>query len=115
MNDTDVIDLKLTRAEVELMLYQAMSDVSEDTYCAGWIMDNEEMLPKICRVIVALNIPFGGYGMGLVSHDTAERLCRMADALGYWMNFNMKADWGDPMSKRFVPYYPQCDRKEEAK
>jgi hypothetical protein len=59
-------------------LYQLMSDVSEDHYCAGWMSGLEYDLWGMVR---------GGprhYGMGDVEPETVAELRQLSDDCGGW-------------------------------
>lgn len=67
-------------------LEQAMCDISEDCYCAGWLNSLEFDLWTFC-----LNGP-GDYGMGKVEQDDIDRLKKWSGRAGGWWQY-----------QRFVP------------
>lgn len=63
-------------------LYQLMSDISEDCYCAGWLIGNEY------RLWNAITDPNDDrrYGMSEIAEDDIARLRELsAHAGGWWM------------------------------
>lgn len=96
---TDIISVTFTlsRTDMERFLRWQMSLVSEICWCAGWIGDTEEEVPRVCREALATNASVA-WAMGYVSVETAQFLCGIADALGYWVDMDSK------------PYKPKCDQ-----
>lgn len=81
-------------------LGDAMSEVSEDCWCAGWLDGTEDVLPNLCKAAIRTGQP-QGWGMWSVSIDTAEGLIAMAKHAGTWVNFNSLDD------PEYVPYEPK--------
>lgn len=60
-------------------LYELMSDISEDCYCAGWYMGNEY------HIWAALQDGDRRYGMGEMDAEQLEKCRALAKELGDWM------------------------------
>lgn len=54
-------------------LGEAMSEVSEECYCAGWLAGTEEAVPALCRAAIATG-EAQPWGMGSISVETAREL-----------------------------------------
>ncbi len=66
-----------------ILLVQLMSDISEEGYAAGWLVDLEYRLWAIVR---------GGpadFGMADMTHEKVEALRRLAEAAGGWFYFDL--------------------------
>lgn len=62
-------------------LHDAMSELSEDCYAAGWMQGLEY---DLWRIVLAGD---GHYGMGRITRDDTARLRQLADdAGGWWMH-----------------------------
>jgi hypothetical protein len=59
-----------------------MSELSEDHYCAGWMMGLEEDLPRLCRDVLS-GTP-RTYGMHEITREKAETLTYLAGKAGSW-------------------------------
>jgi len=83
----------VTREELIDILGQAMSDVSEDCWCAGWLDDTEEDLPKLVAEALRTGEPqpwgLGGY----VSPEAARHLAGMRERLGAWVMWVGLSRW----------------------
>jgi hypothetical protein len=60
-------------------LYQLMSDISEDCYCAGWITENEY------GIWAALQTGDRTYGMSEMNPDQLKRCGELAQELDGWI------------------------------
>ncbi len=60
-------------------LYETMSDISEDCYCAGWMMGLE------CAIWGALQDGDRRYGMGEMDAEQLERCRELSRELGGWI------------------------------
>jgi hypothetical protein len=71
-------------------LAERMSEISEDTYCAGWLVDLEYELWQIL---------IGGQGTfsGMVSELEIQQLRELSDACGGWIVYD------DDRAETFVP------------
>jgi len=74
-------------------LHQAMRDLSEEAYCAGWIHSNEyhiwngiQQLPGDWR-----------YGMSTVPAEYLRRIKSCAEALGQWLWWSDDSDEVEPI------------------
>lgn len=61
-----------------ILLNSEMRRISEDHYCAGWMMGLELSLWEL------MMLGGGGYGMGVIVPEVAWRLCDMAHHAGGW-------------------------------
>jgi hypothetical protein len=79
-------------------LYELMSDISEECYCAGWMSGNEYSLWRIVSDPNASR----RYGQGEVTEQQVTDMRTMADSCGGWIRWhddedepNLDADeWG---------------------
>ncbi len=76
----------------------AMSDISEDCYCAGWLGGTEYFVPELCRRAIRTGRSFY-WGHGEVSPERARELVALAEQVGSW------ADLDEP-GVGFVLYQP---------
>lgn len=76
MNDS--VRVTLPRKTARSILWQLMSDLSEDCWCAGWMVGTER---DLWRLAVAGG---GTWGQGSVSQEQALTLLRLAYALNEW-------------------------------
>jgi|GEM_PF-1742864 len=79
-------------------LGQLMSDLSEDCYCAGWLIGTEYLVPELCRRAIETGAP-QYWGHGEVSPEQARRLQDIADSVGHWANL-------DDEAKNYIPFDP---------
>lgn len=78
------------------LLGDAMSDISEDCYYAGWLGDSESLIPELCRRAVETGT-IQRFGHGEVTPEKALALMYLADLLGCWANL-------DPVGDGYVPH-----------
>jgi hypothetical protein len=71
-------------------LAERMSEISEDTYCAGWLVDLEYDLWQIL-------IGEQGTFSGMVSEPEIQQLRELSDACGGWIFYD------DDRAETFVP------------
>jgi hypothetical protein len=64
-------------------LGQAMSDISEDCYCAGWLGGTEYLVPELCRRAVETG-QTQYWGHGEVTPELARQLFALAERAGCW-------------------------------
>jgi hypothetical protein len=64
-------------------LGKAMSDISEDCYCAGWMRGTEYLVPELCRRAVEFN-RVQHWGHGEVTPELARELWALAERAGCW-------------------------------
>ena len=62
-------------------LFELMSDISEECYCAGWMMGNEYTLWRMVSDPVASR----DYGLSVVTDEQIAELKRLSDAVGGWI------------------------------
>jgi hypothetical protein len=80
--------IHLTREQAEHFLCGMMSDASEDCWCAGWLIDTENILPYICpRIIEGAGVDELGL-WGLITIADATVMLALATALGHWVDMD---------------------------
>jgi hypothetical protein len=72
-----------TRNAVLQLLGAAMSDISEECWCAGWLLGSEYYIPELCRRAVDSGHP-QRWGPGEVTMVQALGLVYLAEQLGCW-------------------------------
>jgi hypothetical protein len=77
--------------DTQRALAEAMSDISEEAYCAGWMSDLEF---DLWRVVVAGEEQYGWYTL---DEATVSRLRRLSEECGGWIVFD------DEKGETFVP------------
>jgi hypothetical protein len=87
-----------TRHALLQILGNAMSDISEDSYCAGWLGGAEYCVPELCRRALASGEP-QFWGHGEVTPDQARGLMALAEIVGSWANL-------DEAMTGYVPFQP---------
>ena len=65
--------------ESQRELYDLMSDISEDCYCAGWLMGNEY------NIWAALQDGDLSYGRGVMDAESLERFRELSAELQGWI------------------------------
>lgn len=73
------------------ILAEFMSDLSEDCYCAGWLIGTEFVLWSLA------NSGGGPWGIGTVTAEDAARLLALAAEAGGWVM------WKDGVGTMLVP------------
>ncbi len=79
-------------------LGQAMSDLSEECYYAGWLGGTEYFVPELCRRAAASDRP-QPWGHGVVTPAVARELLALAARVGAWADLH-------PHEDRYVPHHP---------
>lgn len=77
-------------------LYELMSDISEECYCAGWMTGNEFFLWSVIN---------GGnrkYGMGVVTDDQIQKLKSLSEELGGWIFWYDSGSDSDKWGPKFI-------------
>jgi hypothetical protein len=97
MNPGEPMD-DATRHAVLQLLGNAMSDVSEDCYCAGWGGGTEYFVPELCHRAIESGQP-QYWGQGEITVETARSLTYLAEQLGCWANL-------DDAGVNYVPHSP---------
>lgn len=96
------VTLQLTRDEAIKMMGNIMSEISERCYCAGWLSDTEEIVPRM----VADALSTGKdqeWGLGTLRVYEAKYLKKLADSLGHWVAFNMDTAEDAPEYIAYIP------------
>ena len=60
-----------------------MSEISEDAYCAGWLVDLEY---ELWRILIDGH---GRFGFAALSEDDIEALRKLSDACGGWIVYDV--------------------------
>ena len=87
-----------TRNGILHLLGDAMSDISEESYCAAWLSGWEYLLPELCRRALELQ-QTQIWGRCELSVETASTLSFMAERIGFWAN-------ADPDGPGYVAHSP---------
>ena len=83
-------------------LGELMSELSEKCFYARWLVGTENILPEICNLVIKSQ-ESERWGQFEVTVEEAKKLCKIANRLGHWVNFNMSLAKNAPL---FVPYDP---------
>jgi len=96
-------------------LGQAMSGISEDCYCAGWLGGTEYFIPELCRRAVELGCK-QYWGHGEISRERARTLMALAERAGCWANTNYDSVGYDPFHPFPIPveYIEVVEREQSA-
>jgi hypothetical protein len=87
-----------TRHALLQLLGNAMSDISEEAYCAGWVVGTQYFVPELCRRAEATRqTQFWGHGE--VTPEQARGLVALAELVGSWANM-------DEAGVAYVPHQP---------
>jgi hypothetical protein len=88
----------VTRRALLQLLGKAMSDISEECYCADWVGGTEYFVPELCRrAITTGQTQFWGHGE--VTPELARGLIALAELIGSWADL-------DEARIGYVPYHP---------
>ena len=68
-------------------LGQAMSDVSEDCYYAGWMAGAEYLIPELCHRASRTGQPVY-WGHGCLTPERARKLIDLAERAGSWADLD---------------------------
>lgn len=82
-------------------LYQLMSDISEDCYCAGWMNGNEYTLWEMLTTPTAPR----NYGMGQVSDRDIAEMRAISNDIGGWIRWHDDADEPDLPANEWGPRF----------
>ena len=80
------------------VLGNAMSDISEDCYCAGWMGGAEYFVPELCRRALDTN-QSQNWGHGEVTQEQARGLLALAELVGSWADL-------DDDATGYIPFQP---------
>jgi hypothetical protein len=83
-------------------LGQAMSDISEDCYCAGWLGGTEYFVPELCRRAVESG-RMQYWGHGEVTPEQARELVALAERAGCWADTDYYSVGYDPFQPFPMP------------
>jgi len=83
-------------------LGQAMSDISEDCYCAGWLGGTEYFVPELCRRAVESGRT-QYWGHGEVTPEQARELVALAQRAGCWADTDYYSVGYDPFQPFPMP------------
>ena len=92
------MDPALRHAVIQ-QLGKAMSDISEECYCAGWLGGTEYFVPELCRRAIASGRS-QYWGFGRVTPTRAKELTALAEKAGCWADTDYMSVGYDP----FVPF-----------
>jgi hypothetical protein len=87
-----------TRNAVLQLLGAAMSDISEECYCAGWSGGTQYAVPELCRRAIATG-ETQHWGHGEVTLVKARGLVALAELVGSWADL-------DQIGAGYVPFQP---------
>lgn len=79
MSEQEIIDPVDKLSPDERKLYDLMSEISEDCYCAGWMMGNEFTLWN------ALQTGDMNYGMGDIDRELLSQVAALSVKTGCWI------------------------------
>jgi hypothetical protein len=79
-------------------LGEAMSDISEACYYAGWLTGAEYLVPELCRRAISSGRAIY-WGHGCVTPESARELIALAERAGSWAAL-------DEPGIGFVPFRP---------
>ena len=80
-----------TRHSLIQLLGLAMSELSEEAYCAGWLGGTEYFVPELCRRAVETGVP-QRWGRVVVTPEFARGLVHIAEETGSWADLNESAN-----------------------
>ncbi|AMV28986.1 hypothetical protein VT84_31620 [Gemmata sp. SH-PL17] len=86
------------RRSVLQLLGNAMSDISEDCWAAGWLGGTEYHVPELCRR-AAESGRAQRWGAGTVTPDRALGLVYLTEQIGCWADL-------DAAGVAYVPHHP---------
>jgi hypothetical protein len=94
-------------------LGKAMSDISEDCYCAGWLGGTEYLVPELCRRAVLTGTP-QFWGHGEVTPAQAQELIALAERAGCWADTDYLSVGYDPFQPFPIPpeYVEAIEREQ---
>jgi len=90
-----------TRKALIIALGQMMSNVSENCWCAGWLVDLEEELPILCEKALKTKQP-QRFGRDHITVGDAEIITALVDLLGHWVILDSGSG-----RQGYKPYTPQ--------
>lgn len=103
----DPVTITLPREALMRLLYDMMSEASEDESYASWSYGWEDFFPPYARKAASTGKRLVGRCSG-VDVQQAQTMCAIADALGSWV----RPIWTEPQF-RLDAYVPPSERKGE--
>lgn len=105
-----------TRNGLLQLLGKAMSDVSEECYCAGWLDGTEYFVPELCRRALTTR-QTQHWGRWEVTPELARGLQALADQVGSWANLDADATGYIPFQPFPIPavYLESIEREQSAR
>jgi hypothetical protein len=94
-------------------LGQAMSDISEQSYYAGWLGGTEYFVPELCRRAVETGRT-QYWGHGEVTPQQARQLMSLAERAGSWADSDYYSVGYDPFQPFPIPpeYVEAIEREQ---
>lgn len=92
----------------------AMSDISEDCYCAGWLGGTEFLVPELCRR-AATTGESQSWGHGSVTKEQAEKILEIVERAGCWADLDEPGVGYEPFDPFPIPpeYLAALDKLAE--
>ena len=105
---------QVTRHALVQQLGEAMSNISEDCYCAGWLSGTEYTVPELCRrALESGQTQYWGHGE--ITPDQARLLVELAERLGCWADTDLASIGYDPFHPFPIPpEYVQAIEQEQS-
>jgi hypothetical protein len=96
-------------------LGQAMSNISEECYCAGWLGGTEYFVPELCRRAVE-TVRTQYWGHGEVTPDQARELITLAERAGCWADTDYYSVGYEPFQPFPIPpeYLEAIEREQSS-
>ena len=95
-------------------LGQAMSDISEDCYCAVWLGGTEYFVPELCRRAIETG-QTQYWGHGETTPQQARELMALAERTGCWADTDYDSVAYDPFQPFPIPpEYVEAIEREQA-
>ncbi len=91
-----------TKHALVQQLGEAMSEISEDCYCAGWLGGTEYMVPELCRRAIVSGLT-QYWGHGEITPEQAHKLWELAERIGSWADTDFASIGYDPFQPFPIP------------
>ncbi|KAF0244566.1 MAG: hypothetical protein FD180_2384 [Planctomycetota bacterium] len=94
-------------------LGDAMSAISEDCYCAGWLQGTEYMVPELCRRALSADCSMF-WGHGKITVEQAKELTMLAEQLRSWADTDEESIGYNPFQPFPIPpeFLAAIDREQ---
>jgi hypothetical protein len=103
-----------TKHALVQQLGDAMSDISEECYCAGWLGGTEYIVPELCRRAI-LSGQTQYWGFGEVTPEQARKLWELADRIGCWADTDFESVGYEPFQPFPIPAeYAEAIEREQS-